>query len=69
MTFVVRLRKTETLPRGLSVVTITLAALYLRGDSVGNISIFGGKSIGHCEKRIFFLNMCLILSGCQDRAV
>jgi hypothetical protein len=51
MTFVVRLTKTETLPRGLSVVTITLVALYLQGDSVGNVSIFGGESIGHCEKR------------------
>ena len=44
-TFAVRLTKTENLPKVLSVVTTTLAALYLQGDSVEKVTILGGESI------------------------
>jgi len=29
----------------------------------------GGDSIGHCEKKKVYTNVCLILSGPRDRAI
>jgi hypothetical protein len=39
----------------------------IQGDSGGNVNIFGGDSIDHCQKKIH-KNMCLIVSGYRDTA-
>jgi hypothetical protein len=36
--------------------------LVVLGDSGGKVSILGGDSIGHCEKKNF-MNICPILNG------
>ena len=41
----------------------------IQGDSGGKVYILGGDSIGHCEKKKVYLNMCLILNCYRDRAV
>jgi hypothetical protein len=40
----------------------------IQGDSGGKVTILGGDSIGHCEKKVH-MNMCLLLNGYRDRAV
>jgi len=42
--------------------------IYIQGDSKGNVDIFEGDSIDNCEK-MFYVNMCLILKDCWERAV
>jgi hypothetical protein len=41
--------------------------LATQGDSGEKVTIFGGGSIGHCERKIR-INMCLILIGYRDIA-
>ena len=41
----------------------------VQGDSVGMVSILGGDSVGHCEKKKVSMDMCLFLKGYWDRAV
>lgn len=42
--------------------------IHIQGDSKGNVNIFEGDNIRNCEKLVY-VNMCLILNGCRDRAV
>jgi hypothetical protein len=35
----------------------------------GKVSIFGGDSIAHCDKKNVYMNMCLILNGYRNRDV
>jgi hypothetical protein len=41
---------------------------FTQAYSWGKVSILGGDSIDHCEKKVH-VNECLILNGNQDRAV
>ena len=37
---------------------------HIQGDSGGKVNIFGGDSIGHCErKKMVYVDICLILNG------
>jgi hypothetical protein len=40
----------------------------IQGHSGRKFNIFGGDSVGSCEKEVY-LNMCLVLNAYQDRAV
>ena len=40
----------------------------LQGDSGGKVSILGGECVCQCGKKIY-INMCLNLNSCRDRAV
>jgi hypothetical protein len=41
----------------------------IQGDSGENVDTLGGYKIGHCDKKKFHMNLCVILNGCRDRAV
>ena len=49
--------------------SFVIGGWYIQGDSGGKVNIFGGDSIGHCEKRKVCTNMCLIVNGYRDTAV
>ena len=53
---------------GLSQAMCSSVPGYIQGDSGRKVNIFGGDSIGHCEKKVH-RNVCLILSVSRDRAV
>ena len=40
----------------------------IQGDSVGEVSVLVGDSMGHCEKNVL-TSTCLILSSYRERAV
>jgi hypothetical protein len=42
---------------------------FYTGESGGKVSILGGDSIGHFEKKKFHMNMCRIRNGYVDRTV
>ena len=37
--------------------------VYMEGDSGGKVNILGSDFIGHCGKKKFPMNICLILNG------
>jgi hypothetical protein len=43
--------------------------IHIQSGSGGKVNIFGGDSIGHCEKKKYHMNMYLTLNGYQNRAV
>jgi hypothetical protein len=39
------------------------------GDLGGKVYILGGDSIGHCDKKKVYMNLCLIVNCYWDKAV
>jgi len=47
----------------------TFSYIHIQGDSGGTVNTLEDDSIGHCQKKKVYMNMCLILNGYRDRAV
>ena len=47
----------------------TTEQVKIQCDSGGQVYNLGGDSVGHCERKKVYMNMCLVLNGYRDRAV